>query len=92
MPDLLSTRRGRRGLFAALYFLEGAPIGFLWWALPPALRAGGRPVDEIAALLAVLALPWALKVLWAPLVDVLRGSRWTERGWITAAQAASSVM
>lgn len=85
---LLATARGRRFLFAALYFTEGAPIGFLWWTLPVVLRDAGIEHDRIGSLLAALALMWALKFLWAPLVDVLRGPRWTHRGWIVSAQVA----
>ncbi len=78
--------RGRRLLFAGLYVTEGAPIGFLWWALPTMMREAGGDVDRIGALLAFLVLPWAFKFLWAPLVDVLRGPRWGFRGWIVSAQ------
>ena len=84
---LLGSPRGRRVLFALLYFSEGAPIGFLWWALAAALRRGGVDNAEISGLLGALALPWAGKFLWAPLVDVLRGPRWTLRGWIAASQS-----
>lgn len=73
-------------LFAALYLSEGAPIGFVWWALPTMLRASGVPVGEIAALTSLLVLPWALKFLWAPVVDVLRTPRFGHRGWIACAQ------
>ncbi len=76
----------RRLLFAALYFSEGAPIGFLWWALPTRLRAAGVDVASIAALAGLLALPWAFKFFWAPAVDVLRSPRWTLRSWIVASQ------
>ena len=75
----------RRFLFAALYFSEGAPIGYLWWALPAELRAEGMPVERITALTAALALPWTFKFLWAPLID-LSGGRY--RLWIVACQAA----
>jgi MFS family permease len=78
----------RRLLYAALYFSEGAPIGFLWWALPTKLRGAGVAVEDIAALTSILALPWALKFVWAPLVDTLRSSRWGLRAWITASQLA----
>lgn len=73
-------------LFAALYFAEGAPIGWLWWALPSQLRQAGLEVSEITALTAALAIPWTLKFLWAPLVDVLRTPRFGFRGWLVAAQ------
>lgn len=73
-------------MFAALYFSEGAPIGFLWWALPTRLRAAGVDVGSIAALAGLLALPWAFKFFWAPAVDVLRSPRWTLRSWIVSSQ------
>lgn len=73
-------------VFALLYFSEGAPIGFIWWALPTLLRAEGMEVGRITALTAALALPWTLKFLWAPLVDLWRGPNWDRRHWITTAQ------
>ncbi len=77
---------GSRWLFALLYFSEGAPIGFLWWALPTLLRAEGVAIERITALTATLVLPWTLKFLWAPLVDAWRSSRWSFRHWAAAAQ------
>lgn len=85
--NLLATRGGRRVLFALLYLAEGAPIGYVWWYLPTRLRLEGLAVERITALTALAVLPWSLKFLWAPLVDVLRGPRWTLRAWILAAQA-----
>lgn len=85
---LLGSPRGRRLLFAGLYLCEGAPMGFLWWALPVQLRAAGVPTPVIARLVSLLVLPWALKVLWAPALDGLRSARFTLRGWIVAAQLA----
>ena len=76
----------RRILFAALYFSEGAPIGFLWWALPTRLRAAGVELSDITALLAALALPWAFKFLAAPFIDILRTPRWPLRAWIASSQ------
>jgi PAT family beta-lactamase induction signal transducer AmpG len=87
-PDLLATPRGRRVLFALLYASEGAPIGYIWWALPTRLRDAGVPIDDVTALGAVLTLPWAFKFLWAPLVDAFRPARGGLRVWITGAQLA----
>ncbi|HUG98190.1 MAG TPA: MFS transporter [Gammaproteobacteria bacterium] len=84
--DLTQSRRGRRVLFALLYLAEGAPIGFIWWAIPTRLREAGVPVGTITLLTSVVILPWAFKFLWAPLVDVLRGPRWGRRGWVVATQ------
>lgn len=72
--------------FAILYASEGAPIGFIWWALPTLLRSGGVPVDQITALTAIVLLPWVFKFLWAPALDLLRGPRWGYRSWIIAMQ------
>ena len=91
MPNLLSTKPGRRLLFAALYFSEGAPIGYIWWALPTKLRAAGLPLDQITTLTALIALPWMFKFLWAPLVDTWRGPRFGYRAWIMCAQLGMGV-
>jgi len=91
MPDklrlnLLESRRGRKLLFTALYLSEGAPIGYIWWALPTMLRSAGVPVDRITVTTASLTLVWAMKFLWAPLVDVVRSNRWGLRHWIMLTQ------
>lgn len=87
----LSTRAGRRIFFGSLYLSEGAPIGFIWWALPTKLRLARVPVEEITALTSLLVLPWVFKFLWAPLVDTLQSSRWTLRSWIVATQILMGV-
>lgn len=73
-------------LFASLYFSEGAPIGFLWWALPTRLKSSEVPLDAITSLTAILVLPWTFKFLWAPAVDAFQSQRWTLRHWIVASQ------
>ena len=73
-------------LFAILYASEGAPIGFIWWALPTLLRSADLPIDRITSLTAVVLLPWVFKFLWAPLLDLLRGPRWGYRSWIVSMQ------
>lgn len=85
---LFATRGGRRLLFAALYFSEGAPIGFLWWALPTRLRLAGVPIEDITLLTSLLTIPWTFKFVWAPLVDACRSRRWTRRSWVIATQIA----
>jgi MFS family permease len=84
--ELLSPIWARKLLFAALYFSEGGPIGFIWLTIPVQLRLAGVPAERIAWLLSILILPWTLKFLWAPLVDTLRSERWTLRHWIYASQ------
>lgn len=76
----------RQLLFALLYFTEGAPIGFIWWTLPTLLRSAGVAVDDITALTSTVVLPWALKFVWAPLVDTWTTPRFGLRAWIVTAQ------
>lgn len=87
-PDPLASTLGRRAFFALLYFTEGAPIGYVWWALPTRLRDAGVAIDDVTKLSALLTLPWAFKFLWAPLVDALRPRRAGLRAWISGAQLA----
>jgi len=83
---LFTSPARRKFLFAALYVSEGAPIGFLWWALPTILRSQGVPLEQITSLTSLLVLPWAFKFLWAPLVDRFQSPRWTLRSWILSTQ------
>lgn len=89
--DLLATPARRRVLFALLYVTEGAPIGYLWTALPTKLRDAGLPVAEVTALASIITIPWTLKFLWAPAVDALRSRRFGLRPWIVGAQAAMAL-
>lgn len=91
MFDLLATTTRRKFLFACLYLSEGAPIGFIWMALPTRLRSEGVSIEQITWLTATLVLPWTFKFAWAPLVDVLRGRWWTLKHWIVAAQLLMGV-
>ena len=73
-------------LFTVLYAAEGAPIGFIWWALPTLLRTAGVSVEQITTLTALVLLPWIFKFAWAPLVDTLRTRWFGFRSWIVIAQ------
>ncbi len=74
------------GMLSALYFAQGLPFGFQSNALPLYLRELGLSYTQVA-LARALALPWALKVLWAPLVDRFGSSRFGRRkSWIVPMQ------
>jgi PAT family beta-lactamase induction signal transducer AmpG len=66
---------------AVLYFAEGFPFGVINDALPVYLRVHGLRLADIG-LLSLVGLPWTLKFLWAPAVD-LWGRR---RTWVLACQ------
>jgi MFS family permease len=79
-------------LLAALYFSQGLPSGFLAHALPALMAGHGVPVQYIG-LLKLLALPWFLKFLWAPLIDRRPAfapfdRAGAHRGWILLLQSA----
>lgn len=62
------------GLLTSLYFSQGLPFGFFTQALPVLLRQRGVDLGTIG-LTSLLALPWALKFLWAPFMDRLATRR-----------------
>lgn len=79
-------------LLASLYFSQGLPYGFFTQALPVWMRQSGMDLGSIG-LSGLLALPWALKFLWAPIVDRHGGSRWgRRRGWILPLQWATTLV
>lgn len=86
--NLLDHPAGRTAVFTLLYASEGAPIGFIWWAMPTLLRAEHVPIERITSLTAIVVLPWVFKFTWAPVVDALRSWWWGYREWIVSAQLA----
>lgn len=86
LTGMVQNQTVRKLLFTCLYFSEGAPIGFIWLAMPTRLRVRDVPIEQITWLTALLVLPWTLKFLWAPLIDWLRGPSWTLRHWIITTQ------
>lgn len=79
----------RFGLLVSLYLSQGLPFGFFTQALPVLLRQQGASLPEIG-LANLLALPWMLKFLWAPLVDRrAHGRMGRRRGFILPIQLAT---
>lgn len=80
---------GRLFLLTSLYFAQGLPFGFFTQFLPVMLRQQGVSLQAIGATY-LLALPWSLKFLWAPLVDRYGSERFgRRRSWILPMQATS---
>lgn len=81
----MSTQR-KLVLLGSLYLAQGLPYGFFTQALPVLLRESGMSLPKIG-LAGLLALPWALKFAWAPLVDAVHAPRLgRRRGVITPLQ------
>lgn len=70
----VSPASARIVLLGSLYLSQGLPFGFFTQAVPVLLRQQGASLPEIG-LANLLALPWALKFLWAPLVDRVGAGR-----------------
>jgi len=87
-PDLLATRWGRLVTFFFLYLTEGIPLGFVATAIATQLRRQGVGPAEIGAFIATFYLPWSLKFVMGPFVDVFSSDRFGRRKtWIVAAQS-----
>lgn len=79
-------------LLGSLYLAQGLPYGFFTQALPVLLRESGMSLPRIG-LTGLLALPWALKFLWAPLVDSVQAPRLGKRrAVITPLQLANAAV
>lgn len=77
------SRNFRFGLLFMLVMTESIPLALLWTAMPVLLRRSGASLKEIGALSLVM-FPWALKALWAPLIDKVgaRSRFGRYRGWL----------
>lgn len=81
-------------LFGTIYFIQGVgepTEGLIAQPVRALLKRWGRDAEDIAAFMALLALPWSLKPLFGALTDFvpLGGSR--RRSWLLAASAATVV-
>ena len=66
-----------------LYFFEGIPYFLVNVVSVTLFKRLGMDNASLAALTSLLYLPWVIKPLWSPLVDVVRNKRW----WIIAMRA-----
>lgn len=71
-------------LLGSLYLCQGLPFGFFTQALPALLREEDVGLAAIG-FSSLLALPWALKFLWAPFIDRYG----TRRRWLLPLQGAA---
>ncbi len=76
------TTRAKLGLLACLYLSQGLPYGFFTKAVPYMMSQRDLALGTIS-LTSLLYLPWALKFLWAPMVDRHGRSR---RVWVLPLQ------
>lgn len=65
-----------------LYFAEGLPYFIVNTIALVMFKDMGMDNGSLALLTSLISLPWTLKPLWSPFVDIIRSKRW----WITVMQ------
>lgn len=78
------------GLLLTLYLAQGLPVGFITQALPTILREYKASLTLIGWT-GFLLMPWAVKFMWAPLVDRFFSPRIGQsKSWIVPMQLLSA--
>ena len=70
-----------------LYFAEGIPYFIVNQILCTMLTKMGVANGEMALWTSMIYLPWVIKPLWSPFVDLIKTKRW----WITVMQVVMSI-
>lgn len=65
-----------------LYFAEGIPYFIVNVISVTMFKRLGMPNGSLAMYTSLLYLPWVIKPLWSPFIDIIRSKRW----WILATQ------
>jgi len=55
--------------FIALYVAQGIPEGMCFLGIPAWMAMNGKTPGEISSFVAMVALPWSLKIVVAPMMD-----------------------
>lgn len=70
-----------------LYFAEGLPYFIVNQISVIMFNRMGVPNDQMAFFTSLIYLPWVIKPLWSPFVDVIKTKRW----WIISMQILMSI-
>ncbi len=79
MPSLTESRLLRYFAFAALYFAQGVPFGFVTTGLVVLLADLKLDNAAVGAAIGLSYLPWSFKILWGPLLDAVPNWRFGRR-------------
>ena len=71
-----------------LYFAEGIPYFIVNVISCTMFTKMGVPNGQMALFTSLIYLPWVIKPLWSPFVDLIRTKRW----WITIMQVLMSII
>src|SRR5262245_24708575 len=87
VADAPMPTRTKFALLGSLYFSQGLPFGFFTQVIPVLLRRDGFSLTDIGFLSSLIAIPWMLKFVWAPVVDrYCLASSGRRRSWILPLQ------
>ena len=82
-PQAADNSRRRAWLWVpSLYYAEGIPYAVVILMSAIMYKKLGISNTDLALYTSLLYLPWVIKPLWSPLVDVLKTKRW----WIVSTQ------
>ena len=88
LPVLVDNRILRLLAFAGLYFAQGLPYGIFIVALPTWFAAKDYSSTKVGLFIALVSLPWTLKLLAGPVMDRFSFlSMGRRRPWVMMAQA-----
>src|ERR1700752_1106229 len=82
MPEPKATWRNPWAWVSTLYLAEGLPYVVVMTVAVILYKGLGISNTDIALYTSWLYLPWVIKPLWSPVVDILK----TRRAWIWAVQ------
>ncbi len=68
-PALSQNKFLRYFNFIALYMAQGIPEGMAFFGIPAWMAMNGKTPGEIGSFVAIVGLPWSLKIIVAPLMD-----------------------
>ena len=71
-----------------LYFAEGIPYFIVNVISVTMFKRLGMPNGDLALYTSLLYLPWVIKPLWSPFVDIIRTKRW----WILSTELLMSAL
>ena len=78
-PSLTESRFLRFLSFAALYFAQGIPWGFVAEGYVVFLTDQGLDNTAVGGAMALAYMPWAFKIIWGPLIDRFPSARFGRR-------------
>lgn len=72
---------------STLYFIEGIPYFLVNEISVILFKKMGVPNGQMALFTSLIYLPWVIKPLWSPFVDIIKKKRW----WITTMQILMAI-